>query len=92
MQGLKTLWAISSRNMESPFNWEKWNILECLVHLANEKTQFLSSLQGLVPMEKLSKYERGWGTKSGAYTYAQGYKKFSALPNVPENPTIWKQI
>ena len=40
-QGLETLWAISSWNIEPPFNWKNWNIPDCPLHLANEKAQFV---------------------------------------------------
>ena len=32
-QGLETLWAISSWNIEPPFNWENWNISNFPVYL-----------------------------------------------------------
>ena len=32
-QGLETLWAISSWNIEPTFNWENWNISNFPVYL-----------------------------------------------------------
>jgi ribonuclease HI len=39
-----------------------------------------------------SKDKRGWGSDSGAYTSAAGYKAVSDIPWVPPNPGPWKAL
>jgi hypothetical protein len=52
----------------------------------------LSELQGKSPIAALTKDSRGWGTQSGNYIVAQGYKQFKAIPNAPPNHVLWKGI
>ena len=44
------------------------------------------------PLAKRLKDVRGWGSKSGNYTVAEGYKSIKAIPHVPRNPAIWNYI
>jgi len=60
--------------------------------LDGEATLLLDFLQGKSPLKASSKEKRGWGSLSGSYLAAEGYKSMMAIPNVTLEPTQWKFI
>jgi hypothetical protein len=89
-QGLVSLWDISTWSADE--SWLNWHFPNCLRPLEDEKNRLLSSLQGYAPIVATTKDRRGWGSRSGLYSSAQGYLLFSEVPNVPPNPVVWKRI
>jgi len=49
-------------------------------------------LHGKSPVAKHLNDVRGWGSKSGHYSVAEGYRIIKAIPHVPRNPAVWKYI
>jgi len=40
-------------------------------------------LQGKSPLKASSKDKRGWGSLSGSYSAAEGYKSMMVVPSIP---------
>jgi len=91
-RGLYKLADISKWHQEGRHIWTGWDIPECPPHLKAEKDLLLNCLHGKSPVAKHLKDVRGWGSKSGHYSVAEGYRSIKALPHVPRNPAIWKFI
>ena len=90
--GISKLMDISKWHPEGRNKWIGWDIPECPPNLEEEKVRLLHFLNGKAPLAKRLKDVRGWGSKSGQYSVADGYKSIKAVPNVPRNPTIWNYI
>ena len=90
--GIKTLWDISTWEIENPNRWTGWSLPDCLEDLINDKILLFNHLSGIATVAKQRRDRRGWRSCSGSYSAAEGYLKFVNVPNVPCNPAIWKQI
>ena len=84
-----TLWDISSWDPVPPHRWIGWSLPDCPVEMDDEKNHLFEHLTGAAPLASKAKDKRGWGSKTGNFSLAQGYEVFVACPNVPNNPAIW---
>ena len=89
--GINTIWDVAEWDIEPPHRWISWMIPERPVDLENEKIQFMNFLSMIALMARESKDSIGWGI-TDLYKVVDGYKVFSAIPNVINNPTIWKSL
>ena len=87
MKGISTIW-----DNDPPYRWKGWIMPEFPDELAGEKNNFMDYLTGLAPVAKRMKDRCGWGGSSGRYTSAHGYKVYSTITNVANNPSIWKNL
>jgi ribonuclease HI len=88
----RTLWDISRWKNDAKRTWEGWNLGNYPEELNEEASNLLELLQGKSPLSAESKDKRGWGTSSGVYTAAAGYKIVTGVPWVPPNPGPWKAL
>jgi hypothetical protein len=88
----RTLWDISLWKNDAKQSWEDWNLGSYPEEIKEEATLLLDFLQGKSPISAISKDKRGWGSDSGLYTAATGYKAIIDLPWVPPNPGPWKAL
>ena len=86
------MWDILRWELNPPYRWKGWFLPGFLEELKEDKNHFFSLLLGLTPVTRRTKDKRGWGWHSRHYKAVQGYIHFSAVPNVPSNPVIWKKI
>eukprot|EP00253_Pinus_taeda_P012315 PITA_12315 len=91
-RNLHTLWDISIWKEAPDRTWDGWNLGEVPTTLQGEASLLLDILQGKSPSKANAKDKRGWGSFSGHYTVAEGYKRIMAVPHVPPNPAQWKFI
>ena len=89
---ISKLMDISKWHPERRHIWIGWDISDCPPNLEEEKALLLLCLNGKSSVSKHLKDVRGWGSNSGHYSVAEGYKSIKAIPNVPRNPAIWKYI
>jgi ribonuclease HI len=73
-------------------SWAGWNLGNYPEELNAEAFKLLELLQGKSPLSAESRDKRGWGTSSGVYTAAAGYKIVTGIPWVPPNPGPWKAL
>ena len=90
--GLNTIWDIFEWEIDEPNRWAGQVLPECQAELKIESNLLLSHLAGLALLDKSRKDKRGWGRQSGKYSTAEGYQRFSANYNVPDNPKIWNNL
>ena len=90
--GKTNLMDISKWHPEGRHNWIGWDIPDCPPNLEEEKVRLRHCLNGKSPVAKHLKDVRGWGSKSGHFTVAEGYRSIKSIPNVPRNPAIWNYI
>eukprot|EP00253_Pinus_taeda_P019066 PITA_19066 len=88
----ETLWDISNWTEDADRRWDSWNLGEVPHHLQAEASLLLDKLQGKSPLSATAKDKRGWGSHSGSFSVAEGYKSLIAALNVPLDPTQWKFI
>ena len=91
-EGKITLADISLWREDGTGGWMDWTLPDCPQHLLNDQLRFLSLLHGKAPVALNLQDRRGWGSQSGIYTVAEGYRALKAIPNVPTNPEVWKSI
>eukprot|EP00253_Pinus_taeda_P026904 PITA_26904 len=91
-RNLHSLWDISNWKEALDRSWDGWNLGEVPIPLQGEASLLLDFLQGKSPSKANAKDKRGWGSISGQYTVAEGYKRIMAAPHVPPNPAKWKFI
>eukprot|EP00253_Pinus_taeda_P007428 PITA_07428 len=89
---LNTLWDISTWTEDDGRWWATWNLGEVPQQLQVEATILLDKLQGKSPIKASAKGKRGWGSHSGKFTVAEGYKSRTMIPNVPPDPAQWRFI
>eukprot|EP00253_Pinus_taeda_P015908 PITA_15908 len=89
---LHTLWDISKWKEAPDRTWDGWNLGEVPTMMQGEASHLLDLLQGKSPSKATSKDKRGWGSLSGSYSVAEGYKRFIVVPHAPPNPAQWKFI
>eukprot|EP00253_Pinus_taeda_P014894 PITA_14894 len=89
---METLWDISTWTEDAGRRWDNWNLGEVPHRLHSEDSLLLDKLQGKSPMSATTKDKRGWGSHSGSFSVAEGYKSLIVVPNVPPDPTKWKFI
>eukprot|EP00253_Pinus_taeda_P009858 PITA_09858 len=88
----ETLWDISNWTEDDDRRWDSWNLGEVPHHLQDEASLLLDNLQGKSPLSATTKEKRGWGSHTGSFSVAEGYKSLIVVPNVPPDPTQWKFI
>ena len=87
--GLVSLWDISNWKDKE---WVDWKKPELPIDLASAWQKFRLRLKGKAPTHEEKHDQRGWGSKTGAYTVEQGYKKLREVPHVPPCPAMWKGL
>jgi ribonuclease HI/exonuclease III len=87
-----TLWDISTWKNDEKRSWEGWDLGNYPEELNDEASILLDLLQGNSPLSAGERDKRGWGTNSGVYTAAAGYKIVTSAPWVPPNPGPWKAL
>jgi hypothetical protein len=83
-QHVFTLWDLSAWDNEN--NWIDWNLGDHPSRLEEEAKLLSKLLQGKAPLNQAARDKRGWGTKSGSFTTAEGYQSLMAIPHVAPNP------
>ena len=89
---LETLWDISNWTNDAEILWDGWNLVEIPHWLDGEANLLLDLIQGKSPLKASSKDKRGWGSLSGSYSAAEGYKSLMVVPSIPPETTQWKFI
>ena len=69
--------------------WIGWDLGNPPPDLAAESDLLSVLLQGKSPIKEGTRDKRGWGSNSGNYSSAEGYKKIQAIPFAAPNPAIW---
>jgi len=87
--GLVTLWDIS---IWKDKEWVDWKKPELPIDLVSAWQKIRFRLKGKAPTHEEKHDQRGWGSKTGAYTIEQGYKKLREVPHVPPCPVMWKGL
>ena len=85
-QNLLTLWDISTWSDNAEKSWDNWDLGEIPKNLEGEANSLRMLLQGKTPLKAASKDKRGWGSTSGSYSIAKGYKSIQEIPNAPQDP------
>jgi ribonuclease HI/exonuclease III len=88
----RTLWDISTWKNDDKKSWEGWDLGNYPEELNGEVSIMLELLQGKAPLRAGVNDKRGWGTTTGVYTAAAGYKNVTSTPWVPPNPGPWKAL
>ena len=89
-QHASTLWDLSV--WDSDKCWIDWKLSGHPPWLEEEAKTLAHLLQGKAPLNQTVCDKRGWGTKSGAYTTAEGYRSLLTVPYVAPNPIHWKFV
>lgn len=89
---METLWDISTWMEHSGRWWDSRNLGEVPHRLQSEASLLLDKLQGKSPMSATANDKRGWGSHSGSFSVAEGYKRLIGIPNVPPDPMQWNFI
>jgi len=86
--GILRLWDICSWDLSDEGECKPWTILDLPSHLVLAYECLKARLQGKDPLNKFSKGKRGWGTKSGEYSIAKGYKVLSHYQSSSTNEVV----
>ena len=89
-QHIFTLWDLSSWDNEK--NWTDWKYADLPNELDEEAKLLSKLLQGKSPLNQVACDKRGWGSKSGSYTAAEGYRSLLTVPHVAPNPIQWNFV
>ena len=91
-KNLLTLWDISTWSDDVKKIWDNWDLGELPKNLEGEANTLRKLLQGKTPLKAVSKDKRGWGSTSGSYSAAEGYKSIQEIPNIPQDLDQWKFV
>ena len=87
--GLTSLWDISIWNDKVWLDWMKPDFPS---NIENTWLNLRARFKGKAPIHKKKHDQRGWGTYTGSYFVALGYKMLRAIPYAPPCPAIWKGL
>ena len=61
--------------------------------MLEDEAKLLSKLlQGKAPLNQATCDKRGWGSKTGSFTAAEGYRSIMTVPHAAPNPIQWKFV
>ena len=87
-----TLWDISTWGSDENAAWESWNLGDYPIVLQEEAMDLLDHLQGKTPISARARDKRGWGSRTGKFSAAEGYMAIQAIPWASPNPAPWKSL